>query len=207
MDSTQSMPKPGEVRHTKLPDMFDGIRFEIGRFIRYVQEGSKHPLIVSTAKRIIEDYRSWRKREDALKDGETLKVIHGWARSNYAYVPNPPNITLMETPIRQVKRLLVPQETEAMLYEPFIRDAGSLMKPQAPKITGSLANSVTLVLSLVAAMGVGPLRMRFGGSDGTLYYPWASAYAGGRWYDLDILRPFDEPELFAQVEDVEVPIP
>ena len=207
MDSTRSIPNPGEVRRMKLPDTFDGIRFEIARLIRYVQEGSKHPLVISTAKRMVEDYRSWRGRKEALKEVETLMVIHGWAQANYQHVPNPPNISIIETPVRLVKRMLVPPEVEAMLYEPFIRNAAALMKPHGPKMTGSLANSTALILSLVAALGVGPLRIRFGGHDGTLYYPWASAWAGVGWHDLDILRPFDQPETFGQVEDLEVPIP
>jgi len=206
MDATQSMPKPGEIRKTTLPDAFDGIRFEIQRLIRYIQDGCRHPLVIVTARRIVEEYLPWRQRDDALKDVEVLKVVHGWAQANYQHVPNPANVDIIETPVRQIKRLLVPPEAEAMIYEPFIRNAAALMKPQPPKITGSLANSMSLVLCLLPALGIKRLRMRFGGHDGTIYYPWASACAGGRWHDLDILRPFDDPEMFEQVEDLNVPL-
>jgi len=205
--TTRSMPKSGEVRRTSLPGTFDGIRFEIQRLIRYVQDGCRHPLVISTARRIVEEYLPWLRRGEVLKEVDVLRVVHGWAQANYQHVPNPPGVDIIETPVRQIKRLLVPPEAEAMIYEPFIRDARTLMKPQPPRITGSLANSMSLVLSLLPALGVRFVRMRFGGQDGTVYYPWASARAGGRWHDLDILRPFDDPEAFEHVEDINVPLP
>lgn len=103
-------PSDGEVRHTKLPDTFDGIRFEIGRMVKYVQDAAHDPIVQASA--------DWMCREAASmgrdsRDPEILsniRAIEAGCRSCYVYLNDPPNIEFIQTPRRMVKQTQVPPE-------------------------------------------------------------------------------------------------
>jgi hypothetical protein len=205
MGAAGGIPKAGEVRRIELPDTFDGIRFEIGRMIDYVQECRNDPLIKSTASKIVDEYLENRRSSDERIAISHLKAIHAWGKERFVEVPCPPGIEIIETPMRLVRRSMIPPEAEAAIYAPFVRDPGSILRLPEPKIATSLISSVSLVLSLVGSLGISSLRIRFGGTDGTLHYAWSSARVYGRWFDLDLLEPFGERRSFEHMEDLEVP--
>lgn len=210
---------PNEIVRTTLPDSFDGIRYEIGRVVKYIQEGRKDPAVIALAQKIAElaagtARQLKRKVNSDTRDLIWLEGIHAWCHANFEHVSNPVHIELLKTPARMIRELDIPEAFSRALWEP-IRDqmaasAGkdpAKLKLPTPKITGNSAMAGCLVLTLAAAVGITPLRLRFGGDDGTLYYIWGSAHAGGQWHDVDILLPkFGKALKFNCYENVDIPL-
>lgn len=217
MTSEQAPPKPGEEVRTPIPDSFDGIRFEIGRITKYITDGCKEPLVVTTAQKIAElslgtARQIKRKITEDTRNLIILEGIHAWGHANFEHLSNPANAEVIKTPARMLRELEIPEEFARAIWEP-IRDAMAknpkkLTLPK-PKITGSSAISTCLVLTLAAAVGITPIRMRFGGSDGTLHYLWGQVYvyATDKWHDIDIIEPkFGKHKDFEHYEFFEIPI-
>ncbi len=215
MDSEQPLPKPHEVLRTPLPDSVDGIRFEIARLSKYIMEGTKDPLVIATAQKIAElSLGTARQLRRTIADKDrnliVLKGIHAWCHANFEHISNPAGVEVIKTPTRMLRELEIPEEFARAIWEP-IRD--SMAKNRAkltlpkPRVTGSSAVAVCLLLTLAAALGITPMRMRFGGHAGTVYYVWGNVHAAGRWHDVDILLPkFGKHEVFEVYELVEIPI-
>jgi len=219
--SEKEMPVPGpnEIARTSLPDSFDGIRFEIGRLIKYVQEGRKDPLIITAAQKICEVSISTARqlKRKVTKDTRELiclEGIHAWCHKNFEHVSNPSNVEIIKTPARMLRELEIPEAFAKAFWEPIRdqmakadgKDPSKLTLP-APRITGSTAVSSCLVLTLAAAAGISPIRFAFGGHDGSLYYLWGSVFAADKWRDVDIILPkFGKREKFGCVEFLDVPI-
>lgn len=214
MTSNQPLPKPNEIKHTPLPDSMDGIRFEIGSLSKYITEGCKDPMVIAMAQKIAElslgtARQMKRKITDDSRNLIILEGLHAWCRANFEHVSNPANAEVIKTPARMLRELEIPEEFARAVWEP-IRDSffkkAKLTLPK-PRITGSSAVSVCLLLTLSAAVGITPMRMRFGGHQGTLYYVWGQVYAADKWHDIDILLPkFGKHEKFEMYELVEIPI-
>lgn len=213
------IPAPNETVRTPLPDSFDGIRYEIGRIVKYIQEGHKDPAVIATAQKIAElasgtARQLKRKVNSDTRDLIWLEGIHAWCHANFEHVSNPAGAELLKTPQRMIRELEIPELLSRAVWEP-IRDqmaaaAGknpAKLKLPSTKITGNSAMAACLVLTLASAVGITPLRLRFGGHDGTLYYAFASAYASDRWHDVDILLPkFGKKLKFQHYEDLDIPI-
>lgn len=215
MNPEQPLPKPHETIRTTLPDSMDGIRFEIARLSKYILEGAKDPLVIATAQKIAElsiatARQLKRKITDETRDLIVLEGLHAWCRANYEHVPNPPGVEIIKTPRRMLRELEIPEEFAGAMWEP-IRDAmakqpDKLTLPK-PKVTGSSAVAVCLVLTLAAAAGITPLRMRFGRTDGVIHYVWGNVFAAGKWHDIDIREPkFGKHVKFSHYELVEIPL-
>ncbi len=211
------VPMPGQNLRTQIPDSMDGIRYEIGRIVKYVQEGHKDPVVIATAQKIAELAAGTARQLKRKVNGETkeaiwLEGIHAWCHANFEHVSNPANVELLKTPGRMLRELEIPELLSRAMWEP-IRDrmakaAGkdpSKLKLPSPKITGNSALASCLVLTLAAAVGITPLQLRFGGTAGALHYAWGGAHTNGQWYDLDILLPkFGKALKFECYEDVDI---
>src|SRR3990170_1589087 len=91
-------PGPGEVRRIALPDTFDGIRFEIGRMIRYIQAAVGDPVVTENVRAICDRHiqgLAW----SAQMEGRSLdgvdpaaacaEAIDLWCRRHFCYVNDP----------------------------------------------------------------------------------------------------------------------
>jgi hypothetical protein len=230
--SAISAPSPadGEVRRTTLPDTFDGIRFEIGRMVKYVQDARKDPLLIDTARLICSQYGRFIKAASEAEghpiDVHNNKTIFAegldlWCRDHFCYINDPPNIEVIQTPRRMIKQTRIPREVIEQIMGPFYKAlaendpalAKKVMSGKGnqivPVFTGDCDEAATAVLSLAACADLGPLRFRFGGHDGTLHHVWARMYADGDWYDSDITEPsyrLGDHSEFEAYEEVEIPL-
>jgi len=208
-------PRDGEVRHTKLPDTFDGIRFEIGRMIKYVQDSADDPVVVGNAHRICHEYADRMGIGEASEvDGKKLctEAIEAWCREHYVYLNDPPNIEFIQTPRRMVKQTRVPPEVIRFAIEPLCdamkatADAAEVDAYEPPPITwGDCDEGSDFALGHAAAVGIRPLGFDFGGHDGTLHHVWANM--GG--VAADLTEPgyrLGDFSSFEHYESVEVPL-
>lgn len=217
--SDTPIPGPNETLRTPLPDSFDGIRYEIGRIVRYIQEGHKDPAVIGTAQKIVELAAGTARQLKRKVNSDTrhligLEGIHAWCHANFEHVSNPAGAELLKTPQRMIRELEIPEALSRAVWEP-IRDqmaaaAGkdpAKLKLPSPRITGNSALAACLVLTLAAAVGITPVRLSFGGTNGTLHYAWGSVHAGDSWHDVDILLPkFGKALKFDCREDVDIPL-
>lgn len=202
---SQATPKPGETRHFALPDKFDGIRFEVGRIVKMIQEARTDPLVIETARKIAVLSTSGRKMKDELdRRFYTLKGIHAWCKHNFVYVDDPAHVELIQTPNRMLRGLQIPPQLHMAMWKPIAKELGG--KLPKPKIAGDSDEATTLVLALAAAVGFEHLMIRFGGTDGTIHYAWGGVSTDGYTYDLDILHPKFDDHHTKHLEDMEVPI-
>lgn len=218
-------PGDGEVILTPLPDTFEGIRFEIGRMAKYVEEGRRDPIVVDAARLMA---AHWGKivQELSAQDGNPvdvhnnkviqLEAIDVWCRSVACYLNDPTGVELIQTPRRMVKQTRMPREVLSPFLEPFYRalEASNPSFVRASREIPSIATldcdeGAILVCSLAAALDIGPVAFRFGGSGGTLHHVWAYVQADGQWWNSDITDPtfklgdFSEFEAY---EEYEIPL-
>lgn len=215
MSASNPIPNPGEVIRTPLTDSMDCIRLEVARLSKYIIDGAKDPLVIATAQKIAElSLGTARQLKQGVTDKTrhliTLKGIHAWCHATFEHVSNPVGAEIMKTPARMLRELEIPEEFARALWEP-IRDAMAKKREKLtlpkPRITGSSGVAVCLLLTLLAAVGITPLKMRFGGEQGMVHYVWGNVYAAGKWHDVDILLPkFGEHAVFDHYELVEIPI-
>lgn len=192
-------PTDGEVRHISIPDTFDGIRFQIGRMVKYVQDAANDPLVIANV--------------DAIcHSGNDLEDIEEWCREHYVYLNDPPNIEFIQTPRRMVKETLVPPEVIRHLMGPLMKrmsqsmGRGSIENYEPPPITmGDCDEGSVLILGHCAARGIVPLAFDFGGNKGTLHHVWGNA--GG--YASDLTEPnykLGDHSTFEHYDSVEIPL-
>lgn len=211
-------PKDGEVRRTALPDTFDGIRFEIGRMVKYVQDSREDPVMLEHCRTLCRDFlpmaEEWADRQGRKLDGPKamLEAAEAWCREHYVYVNDPPNIEVIQTPRRMVKWTKIPAEVLNHVLEPFYGAMRAAVPSfyaegyRPPAITpGDCDEGSTLMLAhcvcipvCMAGLSVGgrrldadlgPVRFRFGGNDGTLHHVWAYVRCGEKWFDCDLTEP------------------
>jgi hypothetical protein len=198
-------PGPGETRHFKLPDAFDGIRFEIGRIVKMIQEAKTDPLVITTARKIAALATTGRKiRTDAERRLYTLRGIHAWCKRNFKYVDDPAHIEVIQTPNRMLRDLQIPPQLHMAMWKPIAKDMGG--KLPKPVIVGDSDEAATLALALAAGVGFSGLSIRFGGTDGTVHYAWGGVNLEGKMYDLDILHEKFNKHHSKFMDQIEVPV-
>jgi hypothetical protein len=222
-----SAPSPvdGEVRRTALPDTFDGIRFQIGRMVKYVQDARKDPLVIDTARlaavhyaKFVEEMSAREGNPISAHNNKTIMLegIDIWCRHHFCYVNDPPNIEVIQTPRRMVKMTKVAREVLEHIMEPFYAAMeevdpafyrGSYSPP--PAFIGDCDEPVALMLAMCCCLDITPVRFRFGGNEGTLHHVWGRVFADGNWYDSDLTEPgykLGDVSTFEAYEEVEVPL-
>lgn len=176
--------KPGETRTASFPDVADGIRYTIGRMIQMIRDARKDVLVISLARKIaavsISDLGA------VSPQLYWLRGIHAWCRANFQFVNDPVGIELIQTPNRMLRELLIPQELHTAVWAPIGQALGN--KLPEPKMTGDADEATVISLALAAAIGISPLRIAGGGTDGTIHTCWGQAYVDGKWVDVDVLE-------------------
>ena len=218
-------PRDGEVIRTTLPDTFDGIRWEIGRMVRYVQEARKDPLVIDAARQVVS--RGGRFIEEmSARNGRPIsshqnKVVQAecidlWCRDVFYYVNDPANIEVIQTPRRMIKQTMISREVIDHVMGPFYRamerDDPSFYRESytpPPLYAGDCDEPSALMMAMCAAVEIQPVKFRFGGSNGTLHHVWGCVNCDGEWYDSDLTEPgykLGECSEFEHYEDLEVPL-
>lgn len=203
-------PSDGEVRHTKLPDTFDGIRFEIGRMVKYVKDAADDPVVAANAEEICAG------SPDTMS---CVREIEAWCRSHYVYLNDPPNIEFIQTPRRMVKQTQVPAEVILHAMNPLMEAMKSALGPESvrgyepPRITwGDCDEGSCFVLGHCACKQIGPLFFDFGGHEGTLHHVWGKIHLSERdknGFAADLTEPdykLGDYSRFEHYESVEIPL-
>ncbi len=218
-------PGDGEVIRTKLPDTFDGIRFEIGRMAKYVSDARRDPIVIDAAKmaashwaRIVEQLSQENGEPVQARNNKTIALegIDIWCRNYFCYQNDPPGIEFIQTPRRMVKMTRVPREILEHFMEPFYRALEaedpsfdrSRIEP-IPIFSGDCDEASIIVCSMAAAIDITPVAFAFAGDGGTLHHTWARVKADGQWYDSDITDPafrLGDRSTFEHYEEYEVPL-
>lgn len=202
-----SAPAPGvnQARRTALPDDFGGIRFEVGRMAKYVQEARGDAVVIDCARLAASQ---WGKmvEEMSAREGNpvsahnskviALEGIDLWCRAHMAYQNDGTNLEVIQTPGRMGKFTKVPMDILKHFMEPFYK-AFEQGDPSfyrhsftpTPIFVGDCDEAATMVCSMAAALDIAPVSFRFGGDGSTLHHVWARIYADGEWYDSDVTEP------------------
>jgi len=229
-------PDTGEVRHTALPDTFDGIRFEIGRMVRYVQDAAYDQVVRRHTSDICSQYRamvvSMNGPAPSSEDAMCAEAIDAWCRDHFVYVNDPPNVEVIQTPRRMIKQTKIPKDVIRFLCEPFyeaLEEAGISFDRNAyvpPDLyIGDCDEAACAMLGMCACVGLSegggrvgsseegvslrPLQYRFGGNDGTLHHVWGYIGVNGNLVDADHTEPdfkLGDHSRFEAFETVEVPV-
>lgn len=219
MVKDDKVPGPGEFKRHRFPDGFDGIRYELQRMVKFIQEGRKDPLVIETARKVAElaaDASRQIGRDVTVEKRPLiqLEALHAWCRDNFVYMADPVAVELIQTAPRQLRRLEFPEELTSGFWTPIQKlaaakarvDVGTLTMPK-PKMVGDSDEAVIISLALAAALGIEPLKMRLGGQNKAIHYVWGAAYADGKWRDFDILHEkFDEQAPIELLDEMEVPL-
>ena len=219
------MPKSGEVRRTALPPTFDGIRFEIGRMIRYVQGAAQDPFMKAHTKEVLREFTDVLDKDAQMNGTKALApeliavgAIDAWCRAHFCYVNDPPNIEVIQTPQRMVKQTKVPSTVIRDIIQPFyqametVAPAEEVMAYEPPGVCyGDCDEGGILFMSQCACSPVSlkPLRFRFGGHEETLHHVWDRVKAGNDWVDSDLTEEgygLGDFSKFEHYEEVEVPL-
>jgi hypothetical protein len=200
----QKAPGPGEENHYALPH-FDGLRFEVSRIIKMIQEAKKDTLVITTARKIAALATTGRKiRTDAERRLYTLRGIHAWCKRNFKYVDDPAHIELIQTPNRMLRELKIPPQLHMAMWKPIAKDMGGKLPP--PVIVGDSDEAATLVLALAAAVGFDALSIRFGGTDHTIHYAWGGVRLDGKLYQIDALHERFNRHHTTFQDEMEIPL-
>jgi len=226
-------PNTGEVRHTALPDTFDGIRFEIGRMIRYVQDAANDAVVRRHTADVCEQYKSMVASMNgpapSTEDAFCVEAIDAWCRDHFCYVNDPPNIEVIQTPRRMIKQTKIPKEVTRFMCEPFFEafeQVGIRLRDEyvSPDLyIGDCDEAACAMLGMCSTVGsgregsrvgnagvkLGPLQYRFGGNDGTLHHVWSYVGVNGGFVDADHTEPdfkLGDHSRFEAFETVEVPL-
>lgn len=225
-------PETGQVIRTALPDTFDGIRYEIGKMVNYVKAASKDPFMIEHARSIVDGYARRAEMGGISLAGVdprnlAIEALESWCRQHYAYVNDPPNIEVIQTPKRMVKQTMIPAEVTREVMAPVFEAMLIALGPQVEQyeIPGMTAgdcdegstlmnaecaawgNDSDELASIAAATQIRPIRFRFGGNGGTLHHVWARPYLGEQGVDSDLTEPsygLGDFSKFEQYEEVEV---
>jgi hypothetical protein len=203
--------EPGAAKHTQFPGSTDGIDFTVGRMVEMIQEARKDPLVIATARKIAALSTSGKKLKGFARHLTQLRGIYAWCQGNFEFVNDPVNVELIQTPNRMLRELEIPPQLHKAMWYLVGKEIGGKMP--APKMTGDADEATVISLSLAAAIGIAPLKIRLGGDkDGGIYTCWGAAYAGGakksepaKWWDINILHDkFGSHGATNVIKDIEV---
>lgn len=221
------MPKSGEVRRTSLPPTFDGIRFEIGRMIRYVQGAARDPFMVAHTRQVCLEFGDMLNQAAKMNGASTegmapelmsAGAIDAWCRAHFCYVNDPPNVEVLQTPQRMIKQTQIPTTVVRDIIQPFYQAMATVVSPdqveayEPPGVcAGDCDEGGILFMSMCASApaDLKPLRFRFGGHDETLHHVWNRVKSGSEWIDSDLTEEgynLGDYSKFEHYEEVEIPL-
>jgi Transglutaminase-like superfamily len=208
-------PGRGESIRRDMPDTDEGIRqIQIPKMVQYVREFSSDPLVVKTARRVVELCRA----KDRVCE---MQAIFLWSKAHMRYVSDTVNKEVIATAPQKIGEMMMPPEIlRAILGESLIRALNGefgvgesllhrtnqlvckgcfIHDPSAPeglrpRSSGDCDEACVLLATMLAAIGIPP-RFRLGGMpsskapDGCSYHHiWTQAQNldSGEWVDMDI---------------------
>jgi hypothetical protein len=212
LPSADSYPSPGRGQSWKqdIPDDERGIKFEIDRMVKYVKDFRADPVVVKTARRVVQLC--------AAKDKHCeMAALFTWTKGHFRYVNDPVNAEAIQTPPAQIAEILTPPDViRAVLGEDLIQQMqgfgiggavlaapnqvlargcfrDSIAGPMWHKTSGDCDEGATFLATMLAAIGISS-RFQFGGSldaDGRTpnwHHVWTGGYdeSSGKWIDMDI---------------------
>lgn len=196
-------PVDGEVKHTAIPDTFAGIRFQIGRMIRYVQDAASDPVVIKNVERIC---------ANDPDEMSCVQKIEAWCRSHFLYVNDPINVEFTQTPRRMVKQSRVAPDAILFVISPLLNAMSESLGPDSingyvpPEIAiGDCDEAVSYLQGHMAARGIAPLAFDFGGQQETLHHVWGNI-AG---IASDLTEPdytLGDHSRFDHYDSVEIPL-
>lgn len=155
-----------------------GIRYQLSRMSVMIVEGSQDVGVFKEARAIVEESGS----KDPL---EILGFLHTWLRSNFDFVPDPCDVDIIRTPMRQLRRIA-----------------------DGHKMTGDADDMTIVSLAFAAALGFTQLKMIVGGSkEHGLYDVWGAVLVGGVWHDFNLQEKFGEQHSYERIEETPVVFP
>lgn len=195
------VPRPGKVLRAPLPEGFDGIRISIDRMADFIRDGCRNEKVIESARMIVQlaagSARALGMPVASAADRTALQLeaIHAWCRANFEFVNDPVGVELIQTPQRQLRRLRAPAELVGPFWTPIQKllaakvkvDAGKIRMP-SPNMVGDADEAVIVSLSLAAAVGIEPIEIRYGGTEGVAHHCWGAALISDKWYDIDVLH-------------------
>jgi len=209
-------PGRGESFRTPMHDDERGIRFEVEKMVHYADYFSGDPLVVQTARRIVEMCKA----KDKLCE---MAALFHWVKKHYRYVSDPVNREAIETPVRMIEDIQTPPEVlQAILGEDLIQQmkgfgvgyrilahnrcvmAESCFRADGkiqPRTSEDCDSGATFLATLFAAVGIVP-RFRFGGNRGgrgacNYHHVWVQGQGpGGDWVDFDVTEASSKPGWF-----------
>lgn len=192
-----------------IPNDGSGIKFEIGRMVRYVRDSRKDPVIVRTARMVAQICKAKDKKCE-------MAAMFQWAKNHFRYVNDQVEGEAIQTPAAQIAEINTPGDViNAILGPDLVQQmsgfgvAGrtlqlpnqiacascfrkNLSGPELiGKTNGDCDEGATFLSSMLAAIGITP-RFRFGGSaegaDGAnWHHVWVQGLTeAGDWVDMDI---------------------
>lgn len=197
----------GETKSTKLPqDGMEAILFTAGRMVKMIQEARADTLVIVQARKIAAISTAGRDLKGEERTLQQLRGIHTWCRGNFEYVLDPAGVELIQTPNRMLRELEIPEMLHNAIWDKVESKLGGKKPP--PKMTGDADEATVISLALAAAIGIEPLRIRLGGSEGNIYTCWGAAQVGGKWVDFDVLcEEFgSHPGKEVVIRDIDIPM-
>lgn len=194
--------------------------------IRYVQAAADDPIVLGVTEQACSHYLSgleWSARMngqslEGVDPGKScIEAIDRYCRDHFAYVNDPPNIEVIQTPRRMIQQTRVPPDVIRHVLGPCLEAmrevAGSELVDgyQPPPICfGDCDEGGTLFNGMCAACRMAqirPLLFQFGGHDGTIHHVWSRVGIGDRFIDSDLTEPdyqLGDYSKFPHYENVEV---
>ncbi len=126
--ATADAPGTGEVRRTALQDDFNGIRFEIARMVKYVQEARSDAVIIDTARlaaahwgKMVEEAAALRGKPMSAHNSKIIQLegIDIWCRAHFCYLNDGANVEVIQTPSRMARATRVGKDILKEILAPF----------------------------------------------------------------------------------------
>lgn len=205
----EASPGRGESIVRSIPDDEKGIRFEIGRMVRYVRDYRADPKVVKLARRIVQLCAA----KDRLCE---MKGLFLWTKGHFRYINDPVNGEAIMTAPAMIADIETPPEViEAILGPDLVRQmqgfgigAAALTPPSRIECRGCFRDTLSgaeyigktsedcdsgaiFLGTMLAAIGIVP-RFQFGGfaeasGDPNYHHVWVAGKAdNGDWIDMDI---------------------
>lgn len=202
-------PTRGHSYFRDIPDNGDGIKFEIGRMVRYVRDSRKDPVIVRTARMVAQVCKAKDKNCE-------MDAMFRWTKDHFRYISDQVEGEAIQTPAAQIAEINTPSDViNAILGPELVKQVSgfgiagrvkelpnqiacrscfrkNLSGPEfIGKTNGDCDEAGTFLASMLSAIGIKP-RFRFGGSvegkdTANWHHVWVQGLTeAGDWVDMDI---------------------
>ncbi len=195
-------PKGAAHRRIKLPPTWEGIQFMIARMSQNIQDQYADPVIVDSARQIaarwcrfVED-ESRRQGEEVNCFASQIIQLEGlfvWSKHHAVYVNDPVDKEVIQTPNRLYRQTKLSREFIEWIMEPFYSELEEAsvgfdrsLYQSPPMFIGDCDELLQLCLSWAAALGMRPIKFRFGATGDKIHHVWGVVVADGEEFAIDL---------------------